>query len=245
MQVRERQILQFAVNIVQAQPVRDRHVHFHRFGGDAALLGRRHVVERAHIVQAVGQLDQDHAHVRGHRQQHLAEIFRLRFDQALKLDFFQLRQAVHQVGDGGAEALDQLFLLDVLVFHDVVQEGGHDGLGVELPFGADFGDGDGVDDVRFARFTDLPKMHFVGEAVGFLDFFQLGRGEVFGKARDQMGHRGNCRCRSGGCFLPGCRPCRPRGWRRRRAGMGSFRCVQTHINQSAAVEKEDPSRIPD
>ena len=192
-QVRERQVLQLAVDVVQAQPVRDRHVHFHRLGGDAALLGRRHVLERAHVVQAVGQLDQDDAHVRRHRQQHLAEVFRLRFDQALEFDFFELGQAVDEGGDRRAEAFDQLFLLDVLVFHHVVQQRGHDGLGVKLPVGADFGDRDRMDNVGFARLADLAEMHLVGKTICFLDLFQFGRGEVFGQLGGQLGDRGDRR----------------------------------------------------
>ncbi|MNK59060.1 hypothetical protein D3C87_781590 [compost metagenome] len=190
-QVRERQVLQLVVDVVQAEAVRDRHVHFHGLAGDAALFRRRHEVQGAHIVQAVGQLDEDHAHVGRHGQQHLAEVFRLRFDLALEFDLFQLRQAVDQMRDRCAEALDQFILLDVLVFHHVMQQGGHDGLRVELPVGADFGDGDRMRDIRLARAAHLAQVHFVGEAVGFLDFFQVGRGKVFGQLVGQMADGGH------------------------------------------------------
>ena len=212
-QVRERQVLQLVVNIVQAEAVRDRHIHFHGLAGDAAFFCRRHEVQRAHIVQAVGQFDQNHAHVGRHRQQHLAEVFRLRFDLALEFDLFQLRQAVDQVRHGRAEAFDQFFLLDVLVFHDVMQQGGHDGLRVEFPVGADFGDGDRMRDIRLARAAHLPQVHFVGEAVGFLDFFQVGGGKIFGQLVGQVtdgGHaQGGCwRCGGG---IPGGRASAGRG----------------------------------
>ncbi|MNM28426.1 hypothetical protein D3C81_389410 [compost metagenome] len=201
-QVRERQVLQLVINVVQAEAVRDWHIHFHGLAGDAALFRRRHEVQGAHIVQAVGQLDQDHAHVGGHGQQHLAEVFRLRFDLALELDLFQLRQAIDQVRHRRAEALDQFILLDVLVFHDVVQQGGHDGLRVELPVGADFRDGDRMRDIRLARTAHLAQVHFVGEAVGFLDFFQVGGGQVFGQLVGQVAdgshaQRGCWRCCGG------------------------------------------------
>jgi hypothetical protein len=57
-------------------------------------------VQRAHVVQAVGQLDQDDAHVARHGQQHLAEVLRLRLDLALEFDFLQLGQAVDEVATG-------------------------------------------------------------------------------------------------------------------------------------------------
>src|SRR5207253_4400378 len=44
---------------------------------DAPLLVRLQVLQRAHVVQAVGKLDQHDAHVRHHRQQHLADVLGL------------------------------------------------------------------------------------------------------------------------------------------------------------------------
>ena len=129
------------------------------------------MVQRAHIVQAVSELDEDDAHVRRHGQQHLAKVFGLGFDQALKLNFFQLGQAIDEGGDGRAEALGQLIFLDVLVFHHIVQQRGHDGLGVKLPVGTDFGHGDGMGNIRFARLADLSQMHLVGKTIGFFDLF--------------------------------------------------------------------------
>jgi hypothetical protein len=192
-QVRERQVLQLAVDVVQAEPVRDRHVDFHGLAGDAALFGGRHHAQRAHVVQAVGQLDQDDAHVRRHGQQHLAEVLGLGLDHALEFDLLQLGQAVDQVRDLRAEALDQLFLLDVLVLDHVVQQRGHDGLGVELPVGADLGDGDRVGDIGFARLAYLAEVHLVGEAVGFLDFLEFGGREVFGQLAGQVRDRRDAR----------------------------------------------------
>ncbi len=43
------------------------------------LLFGRHVVERAHVVQPVGELDEQHPDVGGDGEQELAEVFGLRF----------------------------------------------------------------------------------------------------------------------------------------------------------------------
>jgi hypothetical protein len=84
-------------------------------------------------VQAVGQLDQDDAHVARHGQQHLAEGLGLAFLAGVELQLVQLGQPVHQLGHRRAEALDQLGLGDAAVLHGVVQQRGHHGLGVQLP----------------------------------------------------------------------------------------------------------------
>jgi len=54
--------------LVHADPLGERRIDIHRLARDPlALLGLRYVMERAHIVQPVGQLDQQHANVVGHR----------------------------------------------------------------------------------------------------------------------------------------------------------------------------------
>ena len=104
-QVRERKLLQFLVQAVQPQAVGDGRVNFQRLARDAAALGRRHRVQRAHVVQAVGELDQDDAHVARHRQQHLAEVLGLRVLLRLEFDLVQLGQAIDELGHRLAEVL--------------------------------------------------------------------------------------------------------------------------------------------
>jgi ketosteroid isomerase-like protein len=98
MGVAERQFLQLAVERVQAQAVGDRRIDVERLARDARRFSGAHRVQRAHVVQPVGELDQDDAHVARHRQQHLAEVFRLGLFEALELDAVQLGDAVDQVG---------------------------------------------------------------------------------------------------------------------------------------------------
>ena len=176
-QVLERQLLQLAVGLVQAEPVRDRRVDVERLARDAQALVGRHRVHRAHVVQPVGELDQDHAHVARHRQQHLAERLGLAFLARRELQLVELGQAVDQVGGRRAEALDQLGLGDAAVLHRVVHQRGHDGLRVELPVGAQAGHRDRVRDVGLAAGAELAEVGLVGEAVGLAHPLDVGRRE--------------------------------------------------------------------
>ena len=57
------------------------------------------MVKRAHVVQAVRELDQHDPNVVGHRDDHLAEILSLLFFAAREGDLRDLGHAVNQTGD--------------------------------------------------------------------------------------------------------------------------------------------------
>ena len=68
------------------------------FSGGSAL-------ERAHVVQAVGELDEQDADVARHRDDHLADVLGLRQLAGAELDLVELGQAVDDPGDLVAEPL--------------------------------------------------------------------------------------------------------------------------------------------
>ena len=149
------------------------------------------------MCEQVGfQLDEDHADVARHRQQHLAEGFGTAFLAGVELQLVQFGEAVDQVRHRGAEALDQLRLGDAAVLDGVVQQGGHQRLDVELPLGALGRHRDRVGDVRFAAGADLAQVGLVGEAIGLAHLVDLGRVQVVeprgqgGKARRSRIGRG-------------------------------------------------------
>ena len=81
-------------------------------------------IERAHVVQPVGQLDQDDAHITRHGQKHLAEGLGLGGFAAAELHLVELGQAVDHLGHDAAELLVEFGLADGSVFQRVVQQGG-------------------------------------------------------------------------------------------------------------------------
>ncbi len=79
MQGLEGQILQFPADGLDPQAVGQRRVDLEGLLGLDELLLLAQVAQGAHVVQAVGELDKDHPHVAGHRDDHLADVLRLLF----------------------------------------------------------------------------------------------------------------------------------------------------------------------
>ena len=118
----EAEVLELQLHVVQPEPLGHRRVDVERFARDQAALGRRQRIDGAQVVRAVGELDQDDAQVAHHRQQHLAEILRLRFLAVLEVDLVELGDAVDDLGDIVAEARGDVGLRRRRVFDDVVQD---------------------------------------------------------------------------------------------------------------------------
>ena len=176
------------VEVVQPEAVGDR---ARRFPGFRARCGGCFVgcidVQRAHVVQAVGQLDQDHAHIARHGQQHLAEVFGL----GVALAWNSILSSLDTPSTSSATCLPKSFgdlrRGDGGVFHHVVQQRGDQGLGVELPAGQDVGDRQRMGDVGLRRICGIgPWCGLGGEFVGAPKGLAIGDAEV----GDRRGQRG-------------------------------------------------------
>jgi len=174
----EAEIFKLGAQAVHAQTVGDWRVDLQGFLGDASAFFRRQCAEGAHVVQAVGQLDQNHADVAGHRQRHFLEVFGLRFGLGLEGHLGQLADPVHQLGDGIAELLDQCVLRNAGVFNHVMQHGGHQALMVHVHVGKDVGYRKRVGNVGLAAAAGLPVMSLLGVEIGAPDQVDLLRLKV-------------------------------------------------------------------
>ena len=92
----EGQILQLFAHPLHAHAPRKRRIDVHRLARFLRLLLWAHRLDGAHVVQAVGELDQNHPQVLGHRHEQLAEILRLLGLAAGKLQVGQLGDAIDQ-----------------------------------------------------------------------------------------------------------------------------------------------------
>ena len=157
-QLGEGQVLELGLERLHADPLGQRRVDLHRLGGDAPPLVRAlDEVQRAHVVQPVGELDQQHADVLGHRQQQLAEVLGLRGLRRLQLELVELGDAVDQPRHGPAEQPLDLLERGAGVLDGVVQQGGRDRGAVELEAGQDAGDLDRMVEVGVARGAQLRR----------------------------------------------------------------------------------------
>ena len=120
MQDLEGEVLELPLERVDTEAMSQRRVDLERLARLLHLLLLAQVLDRAHVVQAIGELDQDHPHVGRHRHDHLAVVLRLGLLAALELDPGQLGDALDQARDLLAELVAQLGDRDAGVLDDVV-----------------------------------------------------------------------------------------------------------------------------
>ena len=129
-------------------------------------LGGRQRGERAHVVEAVGQLDDEDPQVLGHRHDHLAEVLGPLLLLGAELDLVELGEPVDDEGHLRAEGTLDVLELDVGVLDGVVQQGTDDGRRVHAQPGEDAGDADGVLDEQLPGFAELALVGHLGELEG-------------------------------------------------------------------------------
>ena len=154
------------LHVLHAEAVRQRRVDVDRLAGDALLLARGERREGRHVVEPVGQLDDQDAHVLGHRHEHLAHRGGLLRLLGVELDALELGDTVDDAGDVGTELGGDVLEGDVGVLDGVVQQRGRDRDVVEAEVGDDRGDGQRVMDVRLARLAHLLAMGVSRQLVG-------------------------------------------------------------------------------
>jgi hypothetical protein len=171
---------------VDAEPVRERRVDLERLLRLLHLLLLAEVLDLAQVVQTVGELDQDHAYVLGHRDDQLPIVLRLRLLTALELNAGQLRHALDELRDVVAERGADVLELDVGVLDDVVEQCGGDRLVVELELRADLRRPPGVKHELLARAALLALVGLGGELEGPRDQVAVDVRVVGGDVGDQL-----------------------------------------------------------
>jgi len=136
-------------------------------------------MQRPHVVQAVAQLDQQHADILAHRQQELAQVFRRALVLGHLLDLRQLGHPVDQPRDILAEMLLDIVDRRQRVFDRVVQQRGGDGFLVELEIGHQAGDFDRVAEIGIATGSGLRAVLLHGIDIGAVEHRLVGVGIVF------------------------------------------------------------------
>ena len=136
-------------------------------------------MQRAHVVQPFGQLDQQHADVLAHRQEELAQVLRRALVVGQLLDLAELGHPVDQPRDLRAEALLDLLDRDQRVLDRVVEQRGDDRVLVELEVAHQPGHLDRMAEVGVAARPLLAAVLLHGEDVGAVEQRLVGIGVVF------------------------------------------------------------------
>ncbi len=237
---REREVLELPLDRVDAEAVRQRRVDLDRLARLLDLLLLRHRLDRAHVVQPIGELDQDDPHVGGHRDHHLAVVVRLRLVARLEGDPRQLRHAVDDRRDLLAEALAHLLDRRRGVLDGVVQQRRAQRLGVEAHARADPRHADRMHDEVLARLAPLRRVVLAGEDERVLHAraVDLHRGvrRVLGDDREQVAQQAALRC--------------AQRQRRRRVALAPRerhpdRCAQADLHAAWIACRRQPSAVGD
>ncbi len=169
LEVHERQFLEFVLHLAHAETVGDGRVDVSRLLGDAPAPFFGQVPEGPHVVQPVGQFDEDDADVIHHGHEHLAEALRLPLLARRELQTRQLGDALDHVRDPFAEQVPNPLDGVRRVFDDVVEEARGDGDHVQAHVREDFGHLQRVDDIRLAGAAGLVLVLGGRERIGPLE----------------------------------------------------------------------------
>ena len=170
LELAEGKLLELVHEAVHADALGQRRINVHGFARDAAafVLGLDEV-QRPHVVEAVGELDQQHADVVRHGEQELAEVLGLALAVGLRLDLRQFGDAIDKPGDIGAEQRVDLLVSGDGVLDGIVENRRGDGLVVELQFGEDAGDFDRVTEIRVTTGAQLAAVRLDREYIGAVE----------------------------------------------------------------------------
>ena len=168
-QVPQREILKLPLGPLHAQSVGDGRIDFHGLQRLGPLLFGRLIVHGAHVVQAVGDFDENDADVLGHGHQHLAQILHLLVFLAGILYAGQLGDPFHNIRNLSAELAGNILVLQIRVFDHIMQKRGNDAVFIQPDIRRDVRGRDAVRDVRAAVLAFLPRVRGLGNVIGGTD----------------------------------------------------------------------------
>jgi hypothetical protein len=187
----ETEVFQFAANLAHAETVRDGGIDFERLAGDFLLALGIEMFEGAHVVQPVGELDEDDADVVDHGQHHFAEVLGLRFFSGREIDFADLGDALDDVGNLFAEFLADFDGGDRSVFNGVVEQAGGDGNRIHFHVGENVADFERMHEIRLTRGAGLSGVMLLGEFVGSFDEVEVVVGTVLAQLFHELAEAGH------------------------------------------------------
>ena len=148
----ETQVLQFRLDLIESQTVGQRGIQVERLARNLVLLVGRLGVQRAHVVQTVGYLNQDHTDILAHGEQQLLEVLCLSRGLFAKDASADLCQSVDDLCNLRTEHVLDILNGEVGILHNIVEQGCTDTGRTQSYLRAhNLCHGDGVHDIGLAR----------------------------------------------------------------------------------------------
>ena len=136
-------------------------------------------MQRAHIVQTIRQLDQQHADIFGHGEQKLAQVFCRPLVFWHRFDLGQLGHAIHQPRDFGPEIKLNIFNRRQRILDRIMQQSGHDGFLVKLKIGHQSGNLDRMAEIGITAGALLRPVFLNGVDIGAVQRGLVGLRVIF------------------------------------------------------------------
>ena len=177
----ESKLLKLNADSIHAQPRCNRRVDIQRFAGYTATLFRCQHIQRPHIMETVGNFNQNNPQVFGHRHCHFLKIFSLGFGSTAKSDFVELAHAIDKISNGIAKLALDGGLGNSGIFDNIVQHGSHQALMVHMHFTENPRHGERVSYIGIAATTNLPVMGLFSKIISAADIIYLVVSQITGK----------------------------------------------------------------
>ena len=165
----EREVFELPLYRVDTEPVREGSVDLERLRRLPELRLALEVGDGPHVVQPVGELDDDDAHVAAHSHDHLPQGLRLRLLQVPGREPLELGDPVHDLRDLVPKPLRQLLFRYARILEDVVQQRGGDGRRIEPQLGQNVGRRERVIDEGLPALADLTPVGGMRGVIGLRD----------------------------------------------------------------------------
>lgn len=173
---REAQVLEFGLDRLNTEPVRQGRVDLEGLRRLLPRLLGRHEAPGARVVESIGELDEQDADVARHRDDHLADGLGLR--ALAVLDLVEFGDAVDQHRHLVAELRRQVVEPVGGVLDRIVEERRGDRPRSEPQVGEDLRDRERMRDVRLAALPRLTTVRLVGDRIGALEDDEVALGMV-------------------------------------------------------------------
>ena len=141
-------------------------------------------------MQAIRKLNQNNADILCHSEEHLTKVFCLHVHLIYFIRFIrqlsEFGHAVYQKRNLSAKFCRYLLVCHYRILYHIMQKPGNNRFLIQFQFRQDNSNAEGMNNIRFSRFTYLLFVRFVCNMICFFNQRNIGRRMIFTDAFDQF-----------------------------------------------------------